>query len=220
VFPSSSNDRRLYMITKEKLAINLKELKGRIPPKPTTYTPGHPKTIREALTYYCNQRTVHSVQACISSLNEDNWPLPLWFNPEKVRVGFWNKLYYKKQYNSWQKGKKFKGLKEFDFFSVPVMNHILFKLPFDQIIIEAFDANKKHAFQMLLSNPMLKSKASIIESVRKSYQTNNWVACISTLFPLVDFVTRKLLGTKNLGVDVSRICKLFTQNGFSLEKCR
>jgi hypothetical protein len=205
------------MITKEKLTINLKELKGRIPSKPATYTQEHPKRIGEALIFYCNQRTVHSVQACTSSLNEDNWPLPLWFDPDKVRIGFWNKLYYRKQYNSWQKRKKFRGLKEFDFFSVPVMNHIFFKLSFDQIIIEAFDANKNYAFQMFLSNSILKSKMGIIESVRKSYGHSNWVACISTIFPLIDFVTRKLLGTKNLSIDVSRICKLFAQNGFSLE---
>jgi hypothetical protein len=205
------------MITKDKLAINLKELKSRIPSKPTTYTSKHPKTITEALKYYCNKRTVHSVQACTTSLNEDNWPLPLWFNPENVKVGFWNKLYYRRQYNSGQKGKNFKGLKEFDFFFVPVMNHILFKLSFDQIILEAFDANKKYAFRMFLSKPILKSKKGIIESVQKSYRSNNWEACISTIFPLIDFMTRRLLGTKNLGLDVSKICKLFAQNGFSLE---
>lgn len=205
------------MITKEKLSINLKELKSRIPSKPTIYTPKHPKTIREALIYYCNQRTVHSVQACTSSLNEDNWPLPLWFDPENVRVGFWNKLYYRKQYNSWQKGNRFKRLKEFDFFWVPIMNHIFFKLSLDQIIVEAFNANKRHAFQMLSSIPLLKSKTGIVCSLRKSYLQHNWVACISTLFPLIDFVTRKLLGTKNLSIDVSKICKLFAQNGFSFE---
>lgn len=205
------------MITKDKLAINLKELKSRIPSKPRTYTSEHPKEIGEALKFYCNQRTVHGVQACTTNLNDDNWPLPLWFDAENVRVGFWNKLYYRRQYNSGGKGKKFKGLKEFDFFTVLVMNHICFKLSFDEIIIEAFDANKKYAFHMLLSNPILESKKEIIESARKSYNNGNWVACISTLFPLIDFVTRRLLMTKNLGVDVSKICKLFAQNGFSLE---
>lgn len=205
------------MITKDKLARNLKELKNRIPSKPATYTPEHPRTVREALKYYCNQRTVHGVQSCTSNLNESNWPLPLWFNPEDVRVGFWNKLYYKKQYNSWQRGKRFSGLKEFDFFSVLVMNHIYFKIPYDQIIIEAFETNKNYAFEMLLNNPMLIPKAEILNSVRRSYRKGNWVACISTLFPLIDFVTRKLLATKNLSIDVSRVCKLFTQNGFSLE---
>lgn len=206
------------MITKEKLAINLQELKSRIPSKPTIYTTEHPKLIREALLYYCNKSSVNGVQSCTANLNEDNWPLPLWFKPENVRVGFWNKFYYRKQYNSWKKGKRFKGLKEFDFFSVLVMNHLVVGLPFDKIIIEAFNANKNHAFQMILSNPMLKPKIVVVESVMKSFKENNWVACVSTVFPLIDFVARKLLGTNNLRIDVSRICKLFAQNGFSLEK--
>ncbi|MGN6341617.1 MAG: hypothetical protein ACTHML_11670 [Ginsengibacter sp.] len=70
---------------------------------------------------------------------------------------------------------------------------------------------------MILSNSMLKPKKEIIESIWKSYRNRNWVACINTLYPLVDFVTRRLLKTKNLSIDVSKICKLFTQNGFSLE---
>jgi hypothetical protein len=140
------------MITKEKLAINLKELKSRIPAKSLVYSTEHPRAIREALKCYCNQRTVHCVQACTANLNEENWLLPLWFDPENVRVGFWNKLYYRRQYHFLPKVGTFKGIKEYDFFSVLVMNHILFKLPYDQIVLEAFDTNKNHAFGMLLSN--------------------------------------------------------------------
>lgn len=205
------------MITKDKLALNLKDLKSRIPVKPKTYTEEHPRTIKEALKYYCNQRTVHSVQACTKSLNDENWALPLWFNPENVKVGFWNRIYYRKQYNSWSKGKKFKGLKDFDFFWVPVLNHIFFKRSYDEILIEAFGANSKYAFQTLLTNPILQTKKLILESIYRSYKKGDWVACISTMFPLIDFVARRILKTNNLAVDVSKICKLFEQNGFSLE---
>jgi hypothetical protein len=205
------------MITKDKLAYNLKVLKSRIPDKPEAYTSEHPKKINEALKYYCNRRTVHGIQACTKNLNDANWPLPLWFNPENVKVGFWNKLYYKKQYKSWKKGKKFNGLKEFDFFWVPLMNNLFFKRPFDEILSEAFDANSNYAFKGLSLNPILQSKQMILESIQKSYKRSDWVACISTIFPLIDFVTRKILKTNNLGIDVSKICKLFEQNGFSLE---
>lgn len=204
------------MITKDKLALNLRHLKGKIPAKPSVYTPLHPKSIKEALTYYCNQRTVHSVQSCTKIFNEENWPLPLWFNPEKIKVGFWNKIYYKKQFNSWDKKTKFKGLKGFDFFSVLLLNHIFFKISLDDILIEAFGVNSKYAFQKLLINPLISCKKPIIESIIRTYRKGDWVACVSTMFPLIDFVARRLLKTQNLGTDVSKICKLFEQNGFSL----
>src|SRR5579863_658464 len=114
------------MITKDKLALNLKELKNKVPVKPRLHTQEHPRTIKEALNYYCNKRTVHGVQACTKTLNDEGWPLPFWFNPEDVKVGFWNRFYYRKQYNSWQKWQKFKGLKEFDFYWVLLLNHIFF----------------------------------------------------------------------------------------------
>lgn len=205
------------MITKDKLALNLKDLKSRIPLKPKKYTKEYPRTIEEALKYYCNKRTVHSVQACTKNLNDENWPLPLWFDSENIKVGFWNKFYYKKQYNSWQKGKKFKGIKEFDFFWIPLLNNFFFKRTYNETLIESFEANSKYAFQRLLLNPLLQPKTLILESIQKSYKKSDWIACISTIFPLLDFIARKILKTNNLGIDVSKICKLFEQNGFTLE---
>lgn len=205
------------MITNEILAYNLKVLRDKIPTKPNVYTPEHPKRISEALEFYCNQRTVHIVQAYTYSFNENYWPLPLWFNPEDVRVGFWNKLYFRKHIRFWNKNKKFCKLKEFDFLYVLAFNCLRKKSFYNEIIVEAFDVNKKYTFQMLLSNPILDSKKEIIESIQLSYNKGNWVACICTIFPLIDFVTRNLLKTSKLSIDVSNICKLFDKNGFTLD---
>lgn len=68
-----------------------------------------------------------------------------------------------------------------------------------------------------MENQLLQKKKPIIESMYRNYKKRDWVACIIILFPIIDFVTRRILKTKNLGIDVSRICKLFDQNGFSLE---
>ena len=100
----------LNMITKDKLALNLRDLKNKMPLKPKVYTQTHPRTIKEALIYYCNKTTVHTVQACTKNLSDENWPLPFWFNPEQVKVGFWNKVYYKR-YCSWNKGRILRDLK-------------------------------------------------------------------------------------------------------------
>lgn len=187
-----------------------------MPPKPQKKTTEYPKTLRDALTYYCNQRTINGLQSCTAALSDANWPLPFWFNHDNVKVGFWNKLYYKRQYNSWDKKRKFKGFKGYDFFWVPTMVNMAYKRPFDEILVEAFDANFKYAFQKLFANPVLHSKKAIIKSVEKNYKERDWIACISSLFPLLDFVTRKMLKTNKLSIDVLKICKLFEHDGFSI----
>lgn len=205
------------MITKDKFALNLKELKNRIPDKPLIYTKEYPRTIRESLNYYCNKRTVHSIQSCVHTLNIEDWPLPLWFDPENIKLGFGNYHLYKKLYYSDKTGKKIKRLNDFDFIRILPMISICFKRTFDEIIIEAFDANLKYVFKKMQESTILGTKAKFIISLKDSYKKSNWTACVITIFPLIDFVVRRILNTNNLGIDVSKICKLFEQNGFSLK---
>ena len=70
----------------------------------------------------------------------------------------------------------------------------------DDTIIEAFEANKKYIEQRLKSYPVLTSKQLVIEEIFKTYKKKYWIAGINTLFPLLDFVARKFLKTKNLSV--------------------
>lgn len=204
------------MINKDKLALNLKALKSKIPLKPTEYTSNYPKTIEEALTLYCNQSTVHTIQACATELNEQNWPLPLWYNGNNMRIGFLNKiLYYRclKAYN--KKSKWFRKLRYVEAFIMPFWLHFHFEKTYDQILLEAFEVNFQYAFERLSSKTTLQAKRKIIESVKRSYKSQDWIACISTIFPLIDFVSRKFLNTSKLSIDVIKICRLFEQNGFS-----
>lgn len=205
------------MITQEKLAINLKTLKSILPLKPKIYTKEFPKTLGEALKLYCNTRTVNGLQACTKDLSDANWPLPFWFDPNNIKVGFWNKVFYKRQYKSWKSKTKLKKFEQYDFYWIIVMNKLMFKRSYEEIIGEAFDINRKYVFQQLKSNVALKTKIFLLESIYGSYTKKNWIACIITIFPLIDFVARQLLKIKKLGVDVNRICKLFSQNGFTLE---
>jgi len=205
------------MITKEKLALNLVTLKQRLPTKPKVFSPKYPKTIRESLQYYCNRRTVHGLQFATVNLSENNWPLPWWINPEKIRIGFWNKLNYQKWWKALKVKKNIKTIEVYDFFAIIVINQSLFKRPIDEVMIEAFSANRNYAFARLSTNPILQSKKEIMKSIQLSYKKCNWIACITTLLSLIDYVTRKLLKTENLSMGVLKICQLFEQNGFSLE---
>ena len=204
------------MISKEKLVSNLNILRNKIPQKPDIYTSDHPISIKEALEKYSRQRTVHLVETFTYTFNNENWPLPLWFDPKNIRVGFWNKLYYKRYHKSMFK-KKYIGFKDFHYLCVPSINNIFFKQSIDESLIEAFDVNITYIQNQLESNVTLQSKSFILKDIFRCYKKKYWISCISTLFPLLDYVTRKLLKTKNLRTDIKTICKLFEEIGFSIE---
>ncbi len=209
------------MITKERLALNLDVLRKLMPQKPKEYTTDHPVTIKQALEKYSNQRSVHTVQAHTRCFDEEHWPLMLWINPNNIQVGFFNKVLYKKYRNSSNKflkrKKRFKELKDFDYLSVPFVNKYYFKRDYDETNMKMFQVNRKYVEEKLKSNTLLVSKKLIIEEIFRTYKRKYWISCINNLFTVLDFITRKLFKTKNLGIDISRICKLFEQNGFSIE---
>jgi hypothetical protein len=214
------------MINKEKLGNNLNELRNMIPLKPQVYTKEHPVTIQEALHKYSNRRSVNGMEVCTMNLNKNNWPLPLWFNPANIKVGFFNRLFYKRHLNSWKKSaerispninKKFRKFKDFEYLWIPIINESFFKRNIDATMLEAFNANRKYIERKLKSNNLLSSKTKAIEEIFKTYKKKFWISCINTIFPLLDYVARKLLNTNKLTIDVKQICKLFEQNGFSIE---
>ena len=206
------------MITKERFAQNLDILRNRIPKKPTTYTSDHPINLKEALYKYSNQRSVNGIEINTRYLNENNWSLPLWVNLNDIKFGFWNKLYYKKFKNSFKvKNRKFKGFKDFDYLYTPSINQGLFKRSYDDTIYEGFCANIKYIGRQLSSNSLLEAKQQTIKEIFVTYRKKLFRSCINTIFPLLDFVARKLLKTNKLTIDVMQICKLFNQNGFSIE---
>lgn len=203
------------MIAQTKFNENLENLRRRIPVKPKEYTTKHPKTIREGLILYCRQSTLNSLQMATKKLLDENWPMPLWFDPDDIKVGFWNKFYYKKQFNSWDKKTRFKKFRAFEYLEVPLLNFFFFKRSYDEAILEAFSVNFKYAFDQLLSNKLLLEKSEILESIKATYRKKNWVACISTTFPLLDFIARKILKTNNLRRDFKKIIDLFSKAGYN-----
>lgn len=205
------------MITKEKLGLNLDILRNIIPKKPAKYTPQHPLNLKEALTLYSRQTSVHSIQHCTRGLYENNWPLILWVNPHNIKFGIFNKILLKRYDFSQRKKKKLNWFKDFNYLFIPFMNELIFKIKYDDTIMEGFDANKMYIQNQLKSNPLLTPKIFLIEGIFKAYKNENWVTCVCTILPLLDFVSRKILNTKNLRNDIGKICKLFEQNGFGLD---
>lgn len=188
-----------------------------MPKKPAVYTSKHPVNLKEALFLYANTRTVNGIQASTMSFNQNNWPLLLWVNPFNIKFGFFNKLYYRKWHKSFNSKRKFTGIKNFDYLSIPYINQTSFKKHFDESILEGFDVNKIYVQKKLKSNHLLLSKSLIIDEIFNTFNKQLWTASICTILPILDFLTREILNTKNLSTDMGKISKLFEQNGFSLE---
>lgn len=206
------------MIPKEDFKRNLNRLKSIIPQKPAVYTREHPRTIKEALRLYSNRRSVHSLEMATNYFNQQGWPLPLWFNPAKIKVGFTNRLLYRRFRNSWGKKVKSNRFTPFEPLTVIVINHIAYKgINFDKKVLEAFETNYSYFKSNLLNNSLLSDKRELLEEALRLYKQKAWIGAILTIFPLLESVTRKLLKTTKLGSDVGKICKLFAANGFPLE---
>jgi len=92
---------------------------------------------------------------------------PFWFDPNNIKVDFFNGLFYKRQYNSWKAPpgqiKKFEGFKDFEYLYVPLLNKIFFERDADVTLVEAFNTNKKCAEQRPKSNVLLKSRSAVME---------------------------------------------------------
>lgn len=206
------------MVTQEILATNLEILRNTIPKKPATFVADYPKSISEGLFKYSNQRSVNALSQNTNSLNKLNWPLPLWVNPDDIKIGYWNLKAYKKFHNSWDKRIKFRKFIGFDWLWVPVLGNTFSNHKIDTMLPEVFDVNVKYIRRKLIENRLLATKEIIIIEFFEIYKSRHYSACISTLFPLVDFVIRKILKTNSLTTSVNKICNLFKECGFDVSR--
>lgn len=198
------------MITAEELKANLKLLKSQIPVKPERFTSDFPTDISEALLMYLNQRTVHLVQSVVIVLNDENWPLPLYVDQKKIKVGLGNWIVF------YRINKKTK-IRPFQWLSIPLFSKISGLGKFDESMVELFEANFKRITYYLTNHPVLSTKRLLLNEALKTYKKEYWAACICTLFPIIDYVTRRLLKTNELKKGVKQICNLFKEVGFGIE---
>ncbi|HZW69483.1 MAG TPA: hypothetical protein VFF57_01360 [Hanamia sp.] len=79
-----------------KLRVNLEKLKKSIPKKPATYTPDFPVSIAESLQKYLRQRTISVMRSACWIYDSANWPLPLYVDPENIKIGYLNEIMFQK----------------------------------------------------------------------------------------------------------------------------
>ena len=205
------------MIKNDRLEKNLDTLRNIIPKKPTVHTTDYPRTISEGLVKYYRQSALNVLETNTFNLSKLNWPLPLWVDPEDIKIGYWNTYRYKKFFNSWDKRIKFNGFKDFDWLNVPVLANILSAHNIDHMVINIFEVNIQFVEKKFLKNPLLGRKQDIVKEIFKVYKLGYWNSCITSLFPIVDFVVRQLLKTTNLTKSINEICNLFRECGFGVD---
>lgn len=145
--------------------------------------------------------------------------MPLWVDPDNIKIGFWNNYHFKKWHNEWPgaKDNKFKGFKDFNWLWAPVLGDMFSEGKIDWRLLQAFDTNNKYFEKQLLKHPLLLDKQSTIKELLIVFKQGKYNVCISTIFPLIDYIVRKLLVTTNLTISIPKICKSFKECGFDYD---
>lgn len=223
------------MITQEQFSRNFENLRASIPKKPLYYTAHYPRTIDESFKLYSNSRTRHLLCRLTNLYNLEQWPLPLWIDPTNVKISLINKLNYqkataslsqKKSVFDWipiysrflKHNRKIKGRTDFwQYLMFPAYNQIFFKQDFTEGIVKAFDVNLLYVKRKLIDNPILRDRQEVIEAIFSAYKQGYWLACLNTIFPLLDRLARQHLKVSSLKNDIKGICKLFKKCGIDAD---
>lgn len=92
------------MITPERFQKNFVYLQTLIPTKPKVFCSDYPRNIDESFKFYLRQSAVDLFQSAAMAYSEEDWPLPMWFDPKNIKIGLINRLNLSKA--SFQKTKK------------------------------------------------------------------------------------------------------------------
>lgn len=183
-------------------------MKSLIPKKPPVHTNDFPVNVKESLTKYCNQRTVSMFESSTASYSEMNWPMPLWMNPVKIKIDLKDVILV-------NLGVRDSG--KVNWQVAPLLEYWYQGKDFESVLFNIFQRNKKAILEQLLSNPTINSKKHIIIEIFSNYTNRHYTSAINLLFPVLDYLARKMLGTKNLRKDIKSITKLFDEIGISKE---
>lgn len=221
------------MITPERFSSNFQYLQTLIPTKPIEYTPEYPDNVNDSFKLYLRQSALNLLQTTTMSYIDEEWPLPMWFDPNHIRIGFINRLNYNKfsqsftdkkspildWYTPYSRVIKYMGkipnkTPIWDYLLFPFINKHFFNQDFSESMVVAFDCNFKYIERKISGNPTLYDKKAIIHDVFVTYKKGLYIGSITTIFPLLDYVARRFLKVKKLNKDVRGICKLFESCGY------
>ena len=196
-------------MTPEKLKANLQKLKDQIARKPSVYTSEYAKTINESFEKYINTRSLDLIVVINEGFIEFDWPFPVYIQNNKLAnrkmyillIAMLVPKYIKDKIVFWKpsEAKKEKEL----------------KLLTNRYMCRHFYFCKKEIFSSWKSNPIFSGKHYIIDNIYKTYSKGYWYSCMTSSFPLLDFLCRKYFNTKKLGRDITLIVSMFKKAGIT-----
>ncbi|MAT39330.1 MAG: hypothetical protein CL946_06975 [Ectothiorhodospiraceae bacterium] len=187
-----------------KLRYNFSELSKLIVRKPTQYTPERAIRFRDAFNHYTKTNTIHIISAMSDMLAERGWPYPSFIareakNRPEGLLEYINIIEKKREKHKWS---GVEGLYKMVDTAMPII----------------FDYHKKMIFDCWRTTPILIDKISIISQIQKCYDMKLWIACISTAFPILDYLIRDYFKTTKLDRDINRLLAIFRNAGFTSSK--
>lgn len=208
-------------MTEEKLKINLAKLRTLIARKPKEYTPEYALTFSESFQYYTNTSTINFLVSNNEVLFERGWPYPSYLYRETEKytssialrfelLNFFGMLYFKNLYKNLKKrifGSSKESKEEIDLEGF--YRHI------DNSQLRAFDNNKTKIFNSWRKNPIFQDKEAVIDQIEVCYAKKLWISCISTSFPLLDYIIRKYFNTRKIDRDVNHLLGIFKAAGIT-----
>jgi hypothetical protein len=205
-------------MTVEKLASNLGKLLELIPKKPSKFTSDFPTSIAECFHKYMRRRTVNYISIFAVDYDQHGWVFPLFVNPCKLNLGRINTLLAQNSYFPIPLDKP-----NFNWVSIPNTCERFNAERRESVInfsfsyIEMFAANINNMRKYFLNHKLLENHDRQIKDIINCCKKGYWTACICSVFPLLDFVIRKIFKTKKLERDITYIVGIFKRAGFDFE---
>ncbi len=230
-------------MTKEKLLANLEKLRKLLPEKPKEYTPVYPKNIRDSLTMYLRQCTLGNMRMAAWRYENSKWPMPLYMDPEKIRLGRMNRhvllsfttkpFYYYTLVGMFKNKTKpsrprptlwsrtihsmldKSWIDYYDYLNVATLTEYKNMSSVDEVTLELFETNLDYIKRYMYTHVIFQDRMGILNDIFECYHRKNWYACITAMYPLLDAVVREYCGSIQFETDITTINKNFTKAGFS-----
>ena len=206
-------------ITPQQLALNLEILRSRIIRKPTNYESGQdfPGSLEDSLSRYVRTRHVNLILSFSDMLRiEYSWPFPFFVLPLS-KSKRWRLISALPLMIWFYMGISIESLLHRK--QVPP-EKARAKTTIDKFMVRLVRMSSRPLFQGWFSSPILAEHYQELRELQQVYRKGCWYPTITATFPILDYICRKLLRTKNMTKGVGHINKVFSQANISFELLR
>lgn len=202
-------------MTPDKLKSNLKKLRWAIARNPSKYTPAFTITVLSSFTKHLKTSEVNLLLAINDVLFEHKWPFPAYLLGSRWAVQKFSFALLPVALT--QKARSFFKIERplpvnFQTISTEELNHEFFRGA-EKLMFRLFLLHEREVFAYWETNHSLQDKQYLINNIRSCYKKELWYACITSAFPILDFLCRKYVNTNHLDQDIPRLVACFKEAG-------